>query len=96
MPGLIRKLLIFAAVDGLILLPYGNGSRYNGGNNDSSLIRIEYKTSKISSCPASALSDEIEEKQQDAGLEAYGLVGMRPLLFLVSQLANLFVSNAWN
>lgn len=75
MPSLIRKLLIFAAVDGLILQPYGNGSRHNGGKNDSSSIRIEYKTSKISSLPTSALSDEIEEKQQNAGLEAYGLVG---------------------
>lgn len=87
MPGLIRKLLIFAAVDGLILQPYGNGSRHNGGNNDSSSIRIEYKTSKISSFPASALSDEIEEKQDDAGLEAYGLVGMRSLHLLESRLA---------
>ncbi|ODM16288.1 hypothetical protein SI65_08287 [Aspergillus cristatus] len=86
MPGLIRKLLIFAAVDGLILQPYGNGSRHNGGNNDSSSIHIEYKTSKISSFPASALSDEIEEKQQDAGLEAYGLVGLlsvAPYSFLI-------------
>lgn len=89
MPGLIRKLLIFAAVDGLILQPYGNGSRHNGGNNDSSSIRIEYKTSKISSFPASALSDEIEEKQQDAGLEAYGLVGMWSLYSLVTRLARL-------
>lgn len=79
MPGLIRKLLIFAAVDGLILQPYGNGSRHNGSNTDSSSIRIEYKTSKISSFPASALSDEFEGKQEDAGLEAYGLVGMSPI-----------------
>ncbi|KMU82309.1 hypothetical protein CIHG_00093 [Coccidioides immitis H538.4] len=31
MPGLARKLLIIAAVDGLILQPYGNGTRNYGG-----------------------------------------------------------------
>ena len=84
MPGVIRKLLIFAAVDGLILQPYGNGSRLNGGghshNESSSSIRIDYKTSKITSLPTSALSGQNEKSQDVAEIEAYGLVGMHAVL----------------
>ena len=85
MPGIFRKLLIYAAVDGLILQPNGNGSRHNGsasGSNtrDSSSIRIEYKTSKITPFPGpgSALEQNGAEKKQSdgVGLEVYGLVGM--------------------
>ena len=84
MPGIFRKLLIYAAVDGLILQPNGNGSRHNGsgsgGNSDSSPIRIEYKTSKITPFPGPGSAPEqnrVEKKQSDGvGLEVYGLVGM--------------------
>lgn len=86
MPGIFRKLLIYAAVDGLILQPNGNGSRHNGSgsgsnsNSDSSSIRIEYKTSKITPFPGpgSALEQNGAEKKQSdgVGLEVYGLVGM--------------------
>lgn len=79
--GLVRKLIIFAAVDGLVLQAHGNGQRHNnnnGNNNESSFVRIEYKTNKISS-GASSVSDQIEGKnlKDVVGLEAYGLVGMR-------------------
>ncbi|KAF7595312.1 hypothetical protein BBP40_006561 [Aspergillus hancockii] len=71
MPSLLRKLVIFAAVDGLILQFPGNGSRHNG-SSESSSIRIDYKTSRIS--PLSAYpADQIE---QDSGLEVFGLVGL--------------------
>lgn len=86
MPSVIRKLLIYAAVDGLILQPYGNnsnGSRHGGGGTDGgnesspSSIRIDYKTSKISSFPAAAaVSEQIERGKDAVGLEVYGLVGM--------------------
>lgn len=96
MPNVIRKLLIYAAVDGLILQPYGNnsnGSRHGGGGtgggNESSpsSIRIDYKTSKISSFPAAAaaVSEKIERGKDVVGLEVYGLVGMS--LFCVHLLA---------
>lgn len=82
MPGIFRKLFIYAAVDGLILQPNGNGSRHNGSgsgsNSDSSSIRVEYKTSKITSFsgPGSAPEQNVEKKQADGvGLEVYGLVG---------------------
>ncbi|KAI9932201.1 hypothetical protein ASPWEDRAFT_132536 [Aspergillus wentii DTO 134E9] len=73
MPGLLRKLIVFAAVDGLIIQPYGNGQRHNGNGNDGSFLRIDYKTSKVSSLPASAL--DLSERK-DSGLETYGLVGL--------------------
>lgn len=73
MPGLLRKLAIVAAVDGLIL--HGNGANgqrpnHNGNNNEASSIRIDYKTNKITALPAPSESLE----GQDV-LEAYGLVG---------------------
>ena len=72
MPGLLRKLVIVAAVDGLIL--HGNGASglrpNHGNNNEASSIRIDYKTNKITALPVSSESLE----GQDV-LEAYGLVG---------------------
>ncbi|KAJ5704055.1 hypothetical protein N7493_011193 [Penicillium malachiteum] len=85
MPGLLRKLVIVAAVDGLILHAHGvNGPRHNNGsNNEASSIRIDYKTNKINALsPCSAESLEGHEY-----LEAYGLVGILSVAsysFLVS------------
>lgn len=80
MPALLRKLIIVAAADGLVLHAHGiNGPRQNnndshnsGSNNDASSIRIDYKTSKITALPTSA--KELSEGR-DNGVEAYGLVG---------------------
>lgn len=74
MPSLLRKLVIIAAVDGLILQSSGNGLR-NAGNIEPSSLRIDYKTNKVSSLPAPA-SDLDEDR--DSGLETYGLVGKQP------------------
>lgn len=73
MPGLLRKLAIVAAVDGLILHAHGvHAPRHNpGSNNDASSIRIDYKTNKISALPPLA-SNSLDGKD---ALEAYGLVG---------------------
>jgi hypothetical protein len=71
MPGLLRKLVIFAAVDGLVLQPHGNGGRNNGSYEPQS-VRIDYKTNKISSLSVPASDPAV---RKDAGLEAYGLVG---------------------
>lgn len=71
MPPLLRKLIIIAAADGLILHPHGNGTRYNA--NESS-IRIDYKTNRI--CPISG-ADLSTRTQREGGLEVFGLVGKR-------------------
>jgi hypothetical protein len=71
MPGLLRKLVIFAAVDGLVLQSHGNGGR-NSGNYEPQSVRIDYKTNKISSLSAAASDPAV---RKEAGLEAFGLVG---------------------
>ncbi len=71
MPSLLRKVVIIAAVDGLILQSPGNGLRYNG-NSDSS-IRIDYKTNRISSLLSPA--PDLSERKDFTALESYGIVG---------------------
>lgn len=91
MPGLVRKLLIIAAVDGLILQPHGNAQR--NASNGHHAIQIQYKTKKITSLssPSSPSSPSVgpslnEDKREegdgkskqlrkDAELEAHGVVG---------------------
>ncbi|KAJ5131334.1 uncharacterized protein N7515_007373 [Penicillium bovifimosum] len=73
MPTLLRKLAVVAAVDGLILHAQANGARHNtGSDNETSAIRIDYKTNKITALPTSA-SESLDGKD---ALEAYGLVGL--------------------
>jgi hypothetical protein len=83
MPGLVRKLLIFAAVDGLILQPYGNGtssSRNNaaasrggsGASSPASPVQIEYKTRRIYAVQPPSLSQKLKDLTP---LESYGVVG---------------------
>lgn len=62
MPGLARKLLIFAAVDGLII--QSAGQRGSGGT------RIEYGTNNIT-----AASEKDRGPEGGGSLEAHGLVG---------------------
>lgn len=75
MTGLLRKLIIVAAVDGLVLHAHGNnGSRHtNGSNHEVSSIRIDYKSNKVTALsPTSSTSESLEGRDV---LEVYGLVG---------------------
>lgn len=71
MPGVIRRLLIVATADGLILQPHGHGHTHGHGHGhghghvsrpstdetpSSSSIRIEYKTSKVTLFPTGDVS----------------------------------------
>ncbi|KUL82125.1 hypothetical protein ZTR_09682 [Talaromyces verruculosus] len=72
MPSLVRKLVIFAAVDGLILQQNDRGQRGSGNGNLS--VQIDYKTRKITSL--SQTRSESTAKSTSPCLEAYGLAGL--------------------
>ena len=63
MPGIIKKLVIIAAVEGLILHPAGQRNQRS--------LQIKYGTHEISSLPAPALAS--------ASTEVHGIVGSQPL-----------------
>ena len=86
MPSLLRKLIIIAAVDGLILQPHGNGTRHNG--NDP-CIQIDYKTNRISPLSGADLSTKTQ-KEKIEGLEVYGLVGKILPIIIASPLQNIY------
>lgn len=66
MPGLVRKLLIFAAIDGLILQP-----ATQKGQRPAPATKITYKDKHI----GPVLNDsDVEESTK--GFEAFGIVGM--------------------
>jgi hypothetical protein len=66
MPGLVRKILIFAAVDGLILQPLAQR-----GQKPATATKITYKDSHV------GLSKGGEDDEKAAkSFEAFGIVGM--------------------
>lgn len=76
MPGLVRKLVIFATIDGIILQPWhGNGQRNNLNHGTYSPVQIDYGTRKISLLSPTALE---QRAKGDSGLEAHGIIGMLP------------------
>lgn len=72
MPSLVRKFVIFAAVDGLVLQQTDRGQRSSSNGNLS--VQIDYKTREITSL--SQARSESTAKSNLPCLEAYGLVGM--------------------
>lgn len=68
MPGLVRKLLIFAAVDGLILQP--TPSRHHPPTTQQA-IKIDYQGNV-----GPLLKDRREEDTAPVSLEAHGIIGM--------------------
>lgn len=60
MPGLAKKLLVFAAIDGLFLQPVGTGGK---------AVKIDYGVSNKITSTAKA------EDGDDNGFEVYGIVG---------------------
>ncbi len=68
MPGLVKKFLVIAAVDGLILQPTG-GQRSN--NFGLSALQIEYKTRRIYALPQIL---NLQHKDE-AWLESHGVIG---------------------
>ena len=69
MPGIVRKLIILAAVDGLILQPATQRSPQTTPS-----LRISYKSHCISSIGISALKD-----LPATSLDSHGIVGILAL-----------------
>ncbi|KAI9827713.1 MAG: hypothetical protein M1832_004202 [Thelocarpon impressellum] len=67
MPGLVRKLLIFAAVDGLVLQPVA--SRQQRG---PAAVRIGYGSYRIEALP----KDREPERDAAAFFESHGIIGL--------------------
>lgn len=70
MPGLIRKILICAAADGLILQQIS--SRANIKSIEQSSIKLDYESHAISPL----LKDRRQEDAIPSTIEVYGVVGI--------------------
>jgi len=68
MPNLVRKLLIFAAVDGLILQP---SPPRNHPPATQQAIKVDYKGGHV----GPLLKDRREEDTAPTTLEAHGIIG---------------------
>jgi hypothetical protein len=68
MPGLIRRIFIFAAVDGLVL-------QSPGSLETPAVLRIDYKSQKLTSAPPTSA----EEYSKKPYLESHGIIGEKCL-----------------
>jgi hypothetical protein len=66
MPGIVRKLVLFATVDGLVLQPLALR-----GQRPSQPVTIDYKTASVN--PFLRGSEEQDKANQ---LECYGVIGI--------------------
>jgi hypothetical protein len=71
MPGLLRKLLIFAAVDGLVLQP---APPRNHKPATDQAIKLDYRSSQV----RNLAKDRREEDTAPNTLEVHGIVGIQP------------------
>ena len=62
--GIIRKLLIFASSNGLIVQAHGPVEHHKA-------VQIDYKSKHVSLCP----HDEAADNRKGVHLEAHGLIG---------------------
>lgn len=69
MPGIVRKLVIFAAIDGLILQPSSQRHQHSLPS-----LQIRYTTEGATTLRPAPESD----LAHSASLEAHGIVGCRP------------------
>lgn len=71
MPGLIRRIFVFAAVDGLLL-------QSAPSSEPPVALRIEYKSQKLTSVPSISAEDYSEKPH----LESHGIIGEKCLTLL--------------
>ena len=65
-PGLVRKVLVFAAIDGLVLQPLGSR-----GQRTIPAAKIAYKDNNI----GPVLADGVDSDEAGKSFEAFGIVG---------------------
>ena len=65
MPGLVRKLLIYAAVDGLVLQPIAHGNQRVGP-----AVKIDYRSHGITRDSSASL-----QRYALDGVECHGIIG---------------------
>lgn len=84
MPSLARKILIAAAIDGLILTPLHNTRGSNPTGPPLGAVRIDYKSKQIVPYPvttgAGAAGDDKGEAGGPGSLEAHGIAGLNEWL----------------
>ncbi len=68
MPGLVRKFMVFAAVDGLVLQPVAQRNQ-----RATPALRIAYSSHDIT-----ALASDPRKDASSASFDAHGIVGTRP------------------
>lgn len=66
MPGIVRKFLIYAAVDGLVLQPFAQR-----GQRPQTAVTIDYKSHTVRPLLSSSEGQQDKDKQ----LESYGVIG---------------------
>lgn len=68
MPGVARKIIVCAAIDGLILQPLSSK-----GQRPFQPVRIKYGDATLSSVPREQVPDA---SKPDSSFEAFGVIGM--------------------
>jgi hypothetical protein len=70
MPSIARKLLICAAIDGLVIQPLSSK-----GQRPFQPVRLKYDDASISQIPREHVPDD---SKPDSSFEAFGVIGMTP------------------
>lgn len=76
MPGLARKVLICAAVDGLVLHPLGSKREQGQRSPPNALTKVRYGDASISTISSRDAGGGADLSQPNSSFEAFGIVGM--------------------
>lgn len=85
MPSLVRKIAIYATVNGLVLRPVDSRSQKIIG------LQINYSTHEIT--PRAPVADS--DAELSPSLEVHGIVGTRPFGAMYSALLNRPLKESW-
>lgn len=77
MPSLVRKILIVAAIDGLILTPLHNNHGPKQTGPPVGAVRIDYKSKQIVPHLAITGSGDKDGVGDPGSLEAHGIAGLK-------------------